>query len=70
MALGKFIIGLRDNLEEEVSDEENPNESVFFLPQKEQDTNQRTLLRTVLVEVAEQESCNDGQGMYAFNESL
>ncbi|EED23829.1 conserved hypothetical protein [Talaromyces stipitatus ATCC 10500] len=58
---GKFIIGLRDDLEEEVSDDDNPDESVFFLPQNQEDNNRRTLLRTVQVEAVESASYNNGQ---------
>ncbi|PCH05085.1 Protein of unknown function DUF1712 [Penicillium occitanis (nom. inval.)] len=60
-AQGKFIIGLRDDLEEEFSDEDNPDESVFFLPQNQEDKNRRTLLRTLQVEVAESASYNNSE---------
>lgn len=66
-AQGKFIIGLRDDLEEEFSDEDNPDESVFFLPQNQEDKNRRTLLRTLQVEVAESASYNNGEGRYLFH---
>ena len=63
-AQGKFIIGLRDDLEEEFSDEDNPDESVFFLPQNQEDKNRRTLLRTLQVEVVEPASYDNGEGRY------
>ncbi|EEA27824.1 hypothetical protein TMatcc_003882 [Talaromyces marneffei ATCC 18224] len=63
-AQGKFIIGLIDDLEEEFSDEDNPDESVFFLPQNQEDKNRRTLLRTLQVEVTESASYNNGEDTF------
>jgi hypothetical protein len=51
---GKFIIGLRDDLEEEISDDESA-EGAFTMKNQEQGEsgNKRTLLRTLQLEMVE-----------------
>jgi hypothetical protein len=63
-AVGKFIIGLRDDLEEELSDDDegNADGTLFFstnTPDKVK--NRRTLLRTLQVELAQSVPINDGE---------
>ncbi|OKL58936.1 hypothetical protein UA08_05645 [Talaromyces atroroseus] len=61
-AQGKFIIGLRDNLEEDLSDDEgNVDGAILSSQTQDKAKNRRTLLRTLQVELTQSATINHDQ---------
>lgn len=66
--VGKFVIGLRDDLEDEDSDDEDPGDgNTQQTSEKKGTKNSRTMLRTVHVQMATASDDIDAQGMQNLN---
>jgi hypothetical protein len=63
--LGKFIIGLKDDLEEEMSDEDSAEGAAPGTPHVQGEAcNSRTLLRTLQVETVESVAPGSDEGKF------
>lgn len=62
-ASGRFIIGLRDDLENEDTDDEEPVPTNVDQPQEAESTNKRTFLRTMHLRMADSATISGDGGM-------
>jgi hypothetical protein len=68
---GKFVIGLRDDLEDEISDDESPEATIPQQNHKEGESlNSRTLLRTLHLEMAGPVPSGDDTGKAALGNEM
>lgn len=62
-ASGRFIIGLRDDLENEDSDDEQAESAKADQPHEAKSANRRTLLRTLHLRMTDPTAVSDDEGM-------